>query len=76
MRVTVHVPDQLGQQAKEMARSEAISVSRLFAEALERYIEETRRRELGRAVLAIAGKVKVADDVYDVLEAERADAGS
>lgn len=73
MRITVSVPEQLAEEARRAARSDAISVSRLFADALEFYLRDARRRRLGNEVIALIGAAGVSDDALDILEEGRAD---
>lgn len=73
MRVTVHLPDSLGQAARTMAENQRVSVSRLTALALEHYLTEIQRKRLGNAVLRLAGRGLVSDDAFDEIERGRAD---
>ena len=45
MRVTVHVPDPLGKEGEQVAAGKGVSVSSLYAEAVERHIQFLRREE-------------------------------
>jgi metal-responsive CopG/Arc/MetJ family transcriptional regulator len=73
MRITTHIPDPLGRDAKIMAENEKKSVSSIIAEALAYYITEKRKKKLGRKVLEIAGKVRVSPEVHKELERGRMD---
>jgi len=73
MRITTHIPDPLGRDAKIMAENEKKSVSSIIAEALAYYITEKRKKKLGRKVLEIAGKVRVSPEVHKDLERGRMD---
>ena len=73
MRITTHIPDPLARDAKMMAENEKKSVSSIIAEALFYYITEKRKRKLGKRVLQIAGKVRVAPEVYKELQRGRMD---
>jgi len=74
MRITIHVSDRLGEEARRAARTESISVSRLVAEALSLYLKEMKRQQLGNQVLGLIGKVEVAEDALDSLDEVRSDA--
>lgn len=73
MRVTVHLQDTIAEQLKETARIERQSVSSLVSNAVERDLAERRRRALGLMVLDLAGKVQIAPDALEALDAGRAD---
>jgi metal-responsive CopG/Arc/MetJ family transcriptional regulator len=73
MRITTHIPDPLGRDAKIMAENEKKSVSSIIAEALAYYITEKRKKKLGRKVLEIVGKVRVSPEVHKELERGRMD---
>jgi len=52
MRITVNIPDPIGLEAEEIAREEGLSVSALFARAVEQYLEDcVRRRAADEATL-------------------------
>jgi metal-responsive CopG/Arc/MetJ family transcriptional regulator len=73
MRITINVPDKLSENLKRAAANRGISVSSLVTEAVEHYLIIQRRRSLGEKVLALAGKVHVAEDIYDQIEEGRKD---
>jgi metal-responsive CopG/Arc/MetJ family transcriptional regulator len=75
MRVTVHIPERMNSAIKRTAEKENKSVSSFVAGAVEYYIKEKRRRELGEKVLRLAGKVKISSDALKQLEAGREDHG-
>lgn len=43
MRVTVHVPDPLGKEVEHLAEEKGVSVSSLYAEAIERHMQALKR---------------------------------
>ncbi len=72
-RLTVSVTDKLESELKQFAVSQKESVSKIAARAIEYYLKEVKRRELGRKVLELAGTQKVSPDAIDELEAGRND---
>lgn len=72
MRVTVNIPDPLGEEVVDAAREEGISVSALYARAVERYLQARLRERAVARVDALIGSVQVAPDALDELERERA----
>ncbi len=73
MRITVHVSEKIGKEVQRLAENEKKSVSSMVAQSIEFFIDEKRRRQLGMRVLKLAGKTKVADDIFDELHRERVD---
>jgi len=71
MRITVHLPENLGEQIKMLARDEGVSVSRFVARSLEQYLVENRRRKNAQKILSLAGKVHVSDEALKTLEEGR-----
>jgi antitoxin VapB len=71
VRITVHIPDSLENDIKKASKNEGKSVSSLIAEATEYYLKEKKKKEIGKRVLEIAGKVKVATDTLEELHSER-----
>jgi metal-responsive CopG/Arc/MetJ family transcriptional regulator len=72
-RVTVSVPDDVEALAKELAEQEGQSVSSFFAEAVEAYAREKRRRQAAQRVEAIIERTTVQSDAVDALHRERRD---
>jgi hypothetical protein len=73
MRITVHVPDNLGPRLKQTADSEGISLSALTAKALEEYLRQKRKRIAGKRLLGLIRPGSVTSDVWDELEKGRTD---
>jgi hypothetical protein len=73
MRITVHVSENIGKEVQRLAESEKKSVSSVVARSIEFFIDEKRRRQLGERVLQLAGKAKVANDIFDELHRGRVD---
>ncbi|HEY8468346.1 MAG TPA: hypothetical protein VIL18_01825 [Longimicrobiales bacterium] len=71
MRITVNIPDPVGQEAEELAREEGMSVSALFASAVERYLEQRRRERAIERIGALIGTARVAPDALEMLECDR-----
>ena len=55
MRLTVTVPDTVADHARDLAMQTGRSVSAIVADAVERYVAETRRRHAFDSVEAIIG---------------------
>lgn len=72
MRITISLPDKLGENLKRAAANSGVSVSSLAANAIEDYVIK-RRRSLGKKALDLAGKVRVSEDVHDIMEEGRRD---
>lgn len=71
MRVTVTVADDVGREAEEAARAEGLSVSALFARAVEDFLEDRRRRLGARRIEAAARSCAVDDAALRILDEER-----
>lgn len=71
MRITVHIPDTLEKEVKRASKNENRSVSSLIAEATEFYLKERKRKQTGKKVLELAGKIRVSPDALDELHSER-----
>ena len=52
MRVTVHIPDELGPKLKQAANNEGLLISALTAKALENYLAQRRKKEAAADSLA------------------------
>ena len=72
MRITVHVPDNLGPQLKRAAHSQGMSVSALTAKALEEYLKRNRKRASGDRLLQLIRPGSVPRDALEELEKDRA----
>lgn len=70
-RVTVSVPDDVEALAREMADREGRSVSSFFAEAVEQYAREKRRRQAARRVEEIIERTTVHPDAVEELHRQR-----
>jgi metal-responsive CopG/Arc/MetJ family transcriptional regulator len=73
MRLSVSISEQLAKTVKNVAENEKKSISSLTAEALFYYLQEKKKKKLGYKLLALAGKSKVAGDIYKLLEESRMD---
>jgi hypothetical protein len=71
MKITVHMPDTLEDQIRELARTSNCSISALVVAAVERYLQESRRQQMAQAVLDIADGAGVAPDALEALHAIR-----
>ncbi len=68
MRVTVSIPDAAGMEAERLAREVGTSISALYAEAVEHYIQELRRQRAIERIDRLIGAAAVASDALDGLE--------
>ncbi|RPI74607.1 MAG: hypothetical protein EHM45_18190 [Desulfobacteraceae bacterium] len=68
MRVTVNIPDHIFEEAKKYAKEHAQSMSAITAEAVQKYMASCKKAEAGKELLEMAGKIKIADHVYEELE--------
>ncbi len=73
MRMTVHIPDELGDILRIEAANAGVSVSSMAAEALDSYLKRKKKAEAGDRLLALIGRAEVADDALDQLELGRVD---
>jgi metal-responsive CopG/Arc/MetJ family transcriptional regulator len=73
MRITVHIPDNLGPKLKKTAKNEGISLSALTAEALEHYLKQKRKKAAGNRLLKLIQPGSVTHDAWVELEKGRAD---
>jgi metal-responsive CopG/Arc/MetJ family transcriptional regulator len=71
MRVTVNIPDPIGAEAENTARQEKVSVSALYAQAVELYLRARRREQAVARINALLGRSQVAPDAASELERER-----
>jgi post-segregation antitoxin (ccd killing protein) len=71
MRMTVHVDNDLAQRALEIAKEEGVSVSSLYARALERHLKELRRTKAIAYMNSLVGKTYVAETALEILHKER-----
>jgi len=73
MRVTVHIPDNLGPKLKDAAQDEGMSLSALTAKALEAYLKQRRKKKSGNRLLDLIHPGSVSPEVWDELEKGRLD---
>ncbi len=71
MRVTVNIPDPIGAEAENAARQEKVSVSALYAQAVELYLRARRREQAVARINALLGRSQVAPDAASELERDR-----
>lgn len=57
MRVSVHIPDALGAEAKRYAKKEGLSVSQFYAQAVEAALERRKRKEAHERISQLIGTV-------------------
>lgn len=72
MRVTVNIPDPLGEEVVDAAREEGVSVSALYARAVERYLQARLRERAVARVDALVGSARGTPDTLEELKRERA----
>ena len=73
MRITVHIPEEIGKEIQRLATNEKKSVSSVVAQSIEFFIEERKRRQLGNKVMKLAGKTRVSPDALEQLHLGRED---
>ncbi len=73
MRITVHLPDDIGEKLRKAARQEEESVSSFVAGAVVSCLIDKRRRKAGRDFLNMAGHIKIKPGIYEELERGRKD---
>ena len=71
MRMTVNVNDDLGKVAMEIAKEQGVSVSSLYATALENHLKELKRKKAIEYMNSLVGNTYVADNALDILHEER-----
>ncbi len=73
MRVTVHIPDDLGPKLKLAANNEGLSISAFTAKALESYLALRRKKAAGSRLLGLIRSDSVTTDAWEELERGRID---
>jgi hypothetical protein len=73
MRITVHIPDNLGPRLKRAADNEGLSVSALTAKAVDEYLRQKRKKAAGNRLLDLIRPGSVADDAWEELDRGRTD---
>ncbi len=73
IRVTVHIPDDLGPRLKQAAHNEGLSVSALTAKAVKEYLKRRRKKAAGNHLLDLIRPDSVAPDAWEEIEIGRAD---
>ncbi len=53
MRITVHIPDNLGSKLKLAAHDEGMSISAFAAKAVEEYLKLRRKKAAGNRLLGL-----------------------
>ncbi len=73
MRITVHIPDEMGKEIQRVATNERKSVSSVVAQSIEFFIKERKRGQLGKKILKLVGKTSVSPDALEHLHLGRED---
>lgn len=73
VRVTVHIPDDLGLELKQAAYREGLSVSAFAAKALESYLMRRQNKVAGARLLDLIGQAGASPDVRDEIDEGRED---
>jgi metal-responsive CopG/Arc/MetJ family transcriptional regulator len=71
MRITINVPDDVGEEAENVAQAEGLSMSSLVAQAVRRYLEERRRAQAVERINALIGKAQVSSQAVEEIRRER-----
>lgn len=70
-RVTVSVPEEVDARVREWAEKEEKSLSQIYADAVEAYVQEKRRRQAAERVETILDRTTVQPGAVEDLHAER-----
>jgi len=70
-RVTVSVPDEVDARVRRVAEEEGKSISRVFAEAVEKHLREKRRQRAVERVASILERTTVQKEAEEELHRER-----
>ena len=62
MRVTVHVPDEIGKAAEEAAKQAGVSVSAPYAKAVEEHVRAARRKRAIEQINSLVGTTHISPD--------------
>jgi hypothetical protein len=73
MRITVVVPDELGQNVKKISKNRNQSLSLTATEAFEKFIRDEKRKAMGYRVIEIMRKAKIDPNIEDIIEDMRKD---
>jgi len=73
MRVTVHIPDDLGPRLKRAAQHEGMSVSALTAKAVDAYLKQRRKKTAGSRLLDLIRPGSADPEAWKELEQGRVD---
>jgi len=71
MRITINVPDDVGEEAENVAQAEGVSMSSLVAQAVRRYLEERRRSQAVERINALIGKASAGSQAVEEIRRER-----
>lgn len=72
MRVTVQVPDDIGDKVKQVADEQGVSVSSLYTAALQAYLNERKRAQAIKRVDALIGTYVASDADEQLKEIRKA----
>lgn len=70
-RVTVSVPEEIDARVREWAEEEDKSLSRIYADAVEAYVQKKRRQRAAERVEAILDRTSVQPGAVEELHSER-----
>lgn len=70
-RVTVSVPEEIDDRVRKWAEEEGKSLSRIYADAVEAYVQEKRRERAVERVERILDRTTVQPEALEELDAER-----
>jgi predicted transcriptional regulator len=73
MRMTVVIPDELGQNVKKISQHRKQSLSLTATQAFEQFIKDEKRKAMGHRVIEIMRKAKIDPSIKDILEDGRRD---
>lgn len=65
------MPDEVGEEAENVAHAEGVSMSSLVAQAVRRYLEERRRAKAVERIGALIGTVPAGSQAIEEIRRER-----
>ena len=71
MRVTIHVADDIGKEVEDMASKKGVSVSSLYAVAIEAHIKELKRQKAIEGINNLIGNTHVDANIDEQLQEMR-----
>ena len=73
MRITVVVPDELGQNVKKISKNHNQSLSLTATQAFDQFVKNEQRKVMGQKVINMIGNVKIDPNIENIIEDMRED---